>query len=101
MCEKGVVPLLISLVAAVAFFAAAIYAGPVSSGALFLMMPPRAAAFDRHVPPSYEPLHKGGVDPSMGLYTREDDDLIVPDTIPLVLRRTYLSGDHASRQFGV
>lgn len=93
--------LLISLVAIVALVAAAIYAGPVSSGALFLMVPPRATALDHRVPSSYEPLHKGGVDAGTGLYTREDEDLIVPDAVPLVLRRTYLSGDHVSRQFGV
>jgi YD repeat-containing protein len=50
---------------------------------------------------SYEPLHKGGIDPSTGLYTREDEDIVVFDTLPLVLRRTYLAGDRVSRQFGV
>ena len=49
----------------------------------------------------YHPLHKGGVDLSTGLYTREDEDLVVFDTLPLVLRRTYLVGDRISRQFGV
>lgn len=49
----------------------------------------------------YHPLHKGGVDPGTGLYTREDEDLVVFDTMPLVLRRTYLAGDRISRQFGV
>jgi YD repeat-containing protein len=50
---------------------------------------------------THRPLHKGGVDPSTGLYTREDEDLVIFDTLPLVLRRTYLAGDHVSRQFGI
>jgi YD repeat-containing protein len=41
------------------------------------------------------------MDVSTGLYIREDDDLIVPTPMPMTLRRTYLSGDHISRQFGV
>jgi YD repeat-containing protein len=93
--------LLVSLLAIAALLVAAVYAGPVSSGALFLMIPPRAAAIEHGIPPSYEALHKGGVQPGVGLYSREDEDLIVEDTIPLVLRRTYLSGDHVSRTFGV
>lgn len=48
-----------------------------------------------------EPRHKGGIDPSTGVYTREDEDLIVADAMPLVLRRTYLSVDRVSRQFGI
>jgi YD repeat-containing protein len=47
------------------------------------------------------PLHKGGIDPSTGVYTREDEDLIVADGMPLILRRTYLSADRVSRQFGI
>jgi len=35
------------------------------------------------------------------LYIREDDDLVVTAPMPIVLRRTYLSGDRRSRQFGV
>jgi YD repeat-containing protein len=50
---------------------------------------------------AYIPRHKGGVDLATGLYTREDEDLVVFDTLPLILRRTYLAGDHISRQFGV
>jgi YD repeat-containing protein len=93
--------LLISLIALVVLLLAGIYAGPVWSGALFLVVPPRTDVVDHSIPPSYEPLHKGGVSTEIGLYTREDEDLIVPDVVPLVLRRTYLSGDHVSRQFGV
>lgn len=47
------------------------------------------------------PLHKGYVDLSMGLYIREDDDLVVPAPFPLVLRRTYESGDDMARPFGL
>jgi YD repeat-containing protein len=36
-----------------------------------------------------------------GLYIRENEDLIVPGKPALVLRRTYLSRYHVSRQFGV
>jgi len=39
------------------------------------------------------PRHKGGVDLSTGLYGREDDDLVVNTPMPIVLRRTYNSGD--------
>jgi Domain of unknown function (DUF6531) len=80
---------------------AVIFAGPVASGAIFLMVPRRAAQIDHRIPLSYEPRHKGGVDAGIGLYTREDEDLIVQDAVPLVLTRTYLSGDHESRQFGI
>ena len=47
------------------------------------------------------PLHKGGIDLSTGLYTRVNEDLIVPGAPRLVLRRTYLSGYRVSKQFGV
>ena len=47
------------------------------------------------------PLHKGYVDLSMGLYIREDDDLVVPAPFPLILRRTYESGDDMARPFGL
>ncbi len=49
----------------------------------------------------YRPLHKGGFGLSTGLYTREDDDLFTNTAMPIVLRRTYLSGDRVSRHFGV
>jgi YD repeat-containing protein len=47
------------------------------------------------------PLHKGGADLSTGVYIREDDDLVVNTHMPIVLRRTYNSGDAFSRRFGV
>src|SRR5437899_6895212 len=48
-----------------------------------------------------KPLHKGYADLSTGLYIREDDDLVVNTAMPIILRRTYNSGDGGhSRQFG-
>ena len=49
----------------------------------------------------WRPLHKGGADLSTGVYVREDDDLVVNTKLPIVLRRTYNSGDAVSRQFGL
>jgi hypothetical protein len=53
------------------------------------------------VPDGYVPRHKGGIDLGSGLYTREDEDLLVRGTPGLVLRRTYLSRDRQSRHFGI
>jgi YD repeat-containing protein len=50
---------------------------------------------------TWRPLHKGYADLSTGVYIREDDDLVVPTPFPIVLRRTYNSGDGHSRQFGI
>jgi YD repeat-containing protein len=75
--------------------------GPVTSAAasLFPQVPsssaPSAASDD---PP---PRHKGGVRLSTGIYVRENDDLIVAGMPALVLRRTYISGYRASKQFGI
>lgn len=46
-------------------------------------------------------VHKGYVELGSGLYLREDEDLALGTPLPFVLRRTYLSGDHVSRRFGV
>ena len=66
-------------------------------------LPDEPAATTVAAPPGRppRPLHKGYADLSTGLYAREDDDLIVPTSMPLVLRRTYNSGDAHSRQFGL
>src|SRR5262245_48477102 len=61
--------------------------------------PPPAQSDVIHTP--WSPLHKGGADLSTGVYGREDDDLVVNTPMPIVLRRTYNSGDGHSRQFGV
>jgi YD repeat-containing protein len=49
----------------------------------------------------WRPLHKGYADISTGVYVREDDDLVVNTPMPMVLRRTYNSGDQFLRQFGL
>ncbi len=79
----------------------AVFAGPILSGALFLLLPTGAVAMQHDLPEAYEPLHKGYVDLGTGLYVREDEDLVLPGTPPLVLRRTYLSGYRTAREFGI
>src|ERR1700722_17886464 len=49
----------------------------------------------------WRPQHKGSADLSTGVYAREDDDLVVNTPLPIVLRRTYNSGDGFSRRFGL
>ena len=49
----------------------------------------------------WRPLHKGGGYLSTGVYIREDDDLVIDTPMPIVLRRTYNSGDGHARQFGM
>ena len=80
--------------------AAAIFAGPVASGAVFLLLPGPApdTAPDAG---THRPLHKGGIDLPTGLYIRRNDDIVVEGTPALVLRRTYLSRDRVSRHFGI
>ena len=53
------------------------------------------------VQPAHRPLHKGGIDLATGLYTRENDDLVVQGSPVLMLRRTYLSGYRVSKEFGI
>ncbi len=77
------------------------FTAPLRSGAWVLL---RAAPFapEQHdLDPDYEPLHKGHVSLSTGLYIREDEDLIVHGTPTLILKRTYRSGFHIQREFGV
>jgi YD repeat-containing protein len=93
--------LLIVIAVGLVAAAAAIFAGPVSSGALMLLWPSASRTTADHDVAEYVPLHKGHVDISTGLYIRQDDDLFVGDAVALRLRRTYLSGDRVSRQFGV
>jgi YD repeat-containing protein len=76
------------------------FVGPLTSGALLLLLPSDRPASDR-LPDEYRPLHKGYVDLSTGLYVREDEDLIVRGEPPLILRRTYLSRYRVSREFGI
>ena len=78
-----------------------VFAGPVSSGAIFLLVPGDAASVHEDPPGPYEPRHHGHVIRSTGQYMREDDDLAVTGTPALVLRRTYFSGWRSTREFGV
>jgi YD repeat-containing protein len=94
------VALLLVWLTAAAVVTALWFLGPLTSGGLFLLVPPTALSTAKAPAPS-QPLHKGNIDLATGLYSREDDDLIVPGNPPLVLRRTYLSGDPYSREFGV
>jgi YD repeat-containing protein len=63
--------------------------------------PDSVAAAEPAAPASYRPLHQGHIDLSTGLYFREDDDLVLNTAMPVVLRRTYDSGDGFPRQFGI
>ena len=72
-----------------------------SSSAAGAAEPGQTVSTEAQPPRPYRPLHKGGADISTGIYTREDDDLFLNTTLPIVLRRTYESGDHHSRYFGV
>lgn len=80
---------------------AATWGGPLFSGALLLLVSNGATAVVHDLSSSYQPLHQGHVDLATGLYVREDEDLVLGETPPFVWRRTYLVGDHVSRQFGV
>src|SRR5258705_5420480 len=77
------------------------FVGPLSSGALWLLLPARHVSTDHDQVAPQPPRHKGGIDLGTGLYIRNDEDLIVPGTPALVLRRTYLSGYRVSRELGV
>lgn len=81
--------------------AAAIFGGPVASGAVFLLMPADAVPADAADVGTYTPVHKGGIVLTTGIYRRRNDDLVVDGAPPLVLRRTYLSRYRVSRHFGV
>ncbi len=80
---------------------AALFAGPVSSGALLLLRPAPQRPVEHDLPKDYTPLHKGHVNLNVGLYVRQNEDLVVPGTPPLVLRRTYISGFRVAKQFGI
>jgi YD repeat-containing protein len=86
---------------AVATAIVTIFAGPVSSGAILLLIPPSRPRVAHDLPASYRPVHKGHVDMATGLYIREDEDIAVAGTPALILRRTYLSNYRVPKQFGI
>ena len=78
------------------------WGGPLSSGALFLLLPstsPPASSTD--LPLSYRPLHRGYVDLESGLYIREDEDIVLSESPSFVWRRAYLSRDRIARHMGI
>ncbi len=81
--------------------AALIWAGPLMSGALFLSRRTGTPPVSHDLPGAYQPRHQGHVDISTGLYVGEDEDLVLTQTPPFALTRTYLSGDRVARQFGI
>lgn len=80
---------------------AAVFAGPASSGALLLLLPTPHGPVDHDLPDDYEPFHKGHVSLGNGLYYRENEDLIVRGSPPLILRRSYVSGYRVKQDFGI
>ena len=80
---------------------AAIFAGPASSGALLLLLPASHRPSSHNLPDNYTPVHHGHVSLDIGLYFRDNEDLIVPGTPALILRRSYVSSYRAPGQFGV
>jgi YD repeat-containing protein len=87
--------------ACVTLLAAVPFIGPVRSGALLLLLPARQRPAPHDLPENYKPLHKGHVSLDIGLYFRENEDIVVPGTPALVLRRSYVSSDRVSRDFGI
>jgi hypothetical protein len=89
------------LALAAAVLAAQTFGPPLFSGGLWLLAPRlRTAAPPARATP-YEPVHRGRVDPATGRYIREDEDIMLGKGPAFVWRRTYRSGDHVSRHFGV
>jgi YD repeat-containing protein len=66
-----------------------------------LLLPGGGQSAQRDPSESYVPKHKGGIDLSTGVYVRNNDDLIVSGSPPVVLRRTYRTRDRVSRHFGI
>ena len=93
--------LLIGGVMGCALLAATPFIGPIRSGALLLLRPAPMTPQPHDLDPEYRPLHKGYISLSTGLYIREDEDLIVRGTPTLFLRRSYRSGFHVQREFGI
>jgi YD repeat-containing protein len=93
--------LLVALLTVVLSFTGFIWAGPLTSGALLLLLPAGLSPEEHDLPATYEPVHKGGVHLITGRYSRNDEDLIVRGTPALVLRRTHLAGYRTRKEFGI
>jgi YD repeat-containing protein len=92
---------ILTVLALIGCMAAITWGGPLSSGALFLLLPGPPQTTSGDLPPSYRPLHQGHVDLATGLYIREDEDIVLSDSPSFVWRRAYLSGYHFARQLGI
>jgi Domain of unknown function (DUF6531) len=93
--------LLIGIAVCLMLIMVALFVGPVTSGALLLLLPAQQRSVSHDLPADYEPIHKGHVSLESGLYFRENEDLIVPGTPALVLRRSYVSSYRSRREFGI
>jgi YD repeat-containing protein len=98
---SGLRRLLIAILACCIAGLTAVLAGPLSSGAMLLLLAGDRAPMEHDLPDSYEARHKGHIDLSTGHYVREDEDLVVRGTPALILRRAYLSEYRVSKEFGV
>jgi YD repeat-containing protein len=83
-----------------------LFAGPLTSGALLmvlpsLLLPGDALAAEHGLAESYEPLHQGHAALVNGSYSRQNEDLVVHGTPAIILRRAYDSRDKVSRHFGI
>ena len=63
--------ILLAAVACVGVLTAVVFAGPIASGSILLLLPSRGG-LAQDLPDSYRPLHKGHIDLSTGLYIREN-----------------------------
>jgi YD repeat-containing protein len=93
--------LLLAVAISIVVMVAIVFAGPVSSGALLLLVPGTQKATNHDLPESYKPFHKGHISLDNGLYYRQNEDLIVRGTPPLVLRRSYISSYRVEKEFGI
>jgi YD repeat-containing protein len=93
--------LFIATVVAMTLLVGAWFAGPLSSGALLLLLPTAVSAVEHDLPSDYQPLHKGSASLATGLYSRQNEDLVVRGTPALILKRTYLSGYDRALPFGI
>ena len=93
--------LLLGGVCGCALLAVTPFVGPVRSGAWRLLAAAPMEPQEHDIGPAYQPLHEGHIHLGTGLYIRQDEDLIVRGTPPLVLHRTYRSGFNVQREFGI